>query len=155
MNNRPLSMFRHLCNTCEEIVRIVLIPNGRSVTVYVFTKFHSRGASTVGMTRCWRGSPKVLMIGRKYLWSAFWYYFTEEDTSKKYTLLHTHVYYLPNHQQNRVCSACPFAELAQRRSGGMPPTFWRKNRLLQEKTRFTTALLLPNDVSSLLKNSTK
>ena len=80
-------MFRHLCSACEEVVRIVLTANGRSVLVYVFylvsftRSIHSRNGTLLKReSESTDDRTKVSMIGHLIL-------FAEENTSSSKTIL--------------------------------------------------------------------
>ena len=80
-------MFRHLCSACEEVVRIVLTANGRSVPVYVFYQvsfprsIHRRNGTLLKReSESIDDRTKVSMIGHLVL-------FAEENTSSSKSIL--------------------------------------------------------------------
>ena len=104
---------RHLCSACEEVVRIVLTGNCRSVPVYVFYQvsfpqsIHRRNGTLLKEEfENIDDRTKVSMIGHLVL-------FAEENTNSilRYTLTSTPC--LAIGRTCNVCSACPFAELAR------------------------------------------
>ena len=119
-----LCIFGRLRSVCEEITRVLLTCNRRSGYVFYQVSFPA-----VGTVR-WSSDT---VIRQKYLWSDREYYSLEKQW--KYAPLHTHVYCLSSHQQNKVCFPCSFTERSPERREATPLFVAKRFFLSINKTR--------------------